>query len=337
MKPVIETHDLCKSYNGRTVVDHLNLTVPQGCVYGFLGPNGAGKSTSMKMLLGLVHPTGGSVELLGHTMNETNRIPLLRQTGSLIESPSGYLHLTARENLAIVADLKGVAHKDIDRVLEIVHLTADANRKVGQYSLGMKQRLGIAMALLGSPKLLILDEPTNGLDPAGIQEMRSLISSMPETTGATVLISSHLLGEIEQMVTQVGILNHGRLLFEGSLQQLQKHSRGGILLRVLDVPKKHCGAEPTGHPGGDTGTAPGCAGTACPAGRSTGGTGEHTGRKRCRCGRADRPDKESGRDLPQPDPEQRGGGLRCCVPFMLNFRRRTGGTICCSACWCPSS
>ena len=163
MKPVIETHDLCKSYNGRTVVDHLNLTVPQGCVYGFLGPNGAGKSTSMKMLLGLVHPTGGSVELLGHTMNETNRIPLLRQTGSLIESPSGYLHLTARENLAIVADLKGVAHKDIDRVLEIVHLTADANRKVGQYSLGMKQRLGIAMALLGSPKLLILDEPTNCL------------------------------------------------------------------------------------------------------------------------------------------------------------------------------
>ena len=219
MKPVIETHDLCKSYNGRTVVDHLNLTVPQGCVYGFLGPNGAGKSTSMKMLLGLVHPTGGSVELLGHTMNETNRIPLLRQTGSLIESPSGYLHLTARENLAIVADLKGVAHKDIDRVLEIVHLTKDADRKVGQYSLGMKQRLGIAMALLGSPKLLILDEPTNGLD------------------GATVLISSHLLGEIEQMVTQVGILNHGKMLFEGSLQALQKHSRGGILLRVLDVPK----------------------------------------------------------------------------------------------------
>ena len=113
MKPVIETHDLCKSYNGRTVVDHLNLTVPQGCVYGFLGPNGAGKSTTMKMLLGLVHPTGGSVELLGHTMNETNRIPLLRQTGSLIESPSGYLHLTARENLAIVADLKGVATRTL--------------------------------------------------------------------------------------------------------------------------------------------------------------------------------------------------------------------------------
>lgn len=233
MKPVIETHDLCKSYNGRTVVDHLNLTVPQGCVYGFLGPNGAGKSTSMKMLLGLVHPTGGSVELLGHTMNETNRIPLLRQTGSLIESPSGYLHLTARENLAIVADLKGVAHKDIDRVLEIVHLTADANRKVGQYSLGMKQRLGIAMALLGSPRLLILDEPTNGLDPAGIQEMRALIHDMPDACGATVLISSHLLGEMEQIVSQVGIINHGQLLFEGPLAELQRHSRGNVVLRLL--------------------------------------------------------------------------------------------------------
>ena len=237
MKPVIETHGLCKSYGGRTVVDHLDLTVPQGCVYGFLGPNGAGKSTTMKMLLGLVHPTGGSVELLGHTLNEENRIGLLRQTGSLIESPSGYLHLTARENLAIAADLKGVERRDIDRVLDVVHLTSAANRKVGQYSLGMKQRLGIATALLGSPKLLILDEPTNGLDPAGIQEMRSLIAAMPQTTGATVLISSHLLGEIEQMVDQVGILNHGKLLFEDSLQQLQKHSRGGILLRVLDVSK----------------------------------------------------------------------------------------------------
>lgn len=151
MKPVIETHALCKSYHGRFVVDHLDLCVPEGCVYGFLGPNGAGKSTTMKMLLGLVHPTGGSVALLGQPMNEKNRIPLLRQTGSLIESPSGYLHLTARENLAIVADLKGVDRRDTRRVLDIVHLTKDADRKVGQYSLGMKQRLGIAMALLGSP------------------------------------------------------------------------------------------------------------------------------------------------------------------------------------------
>ena len=237
MQTVIETKALCKQYGPHTAVDHVELHVPQGCVYGFIGPNGAGKSTTMKMLLGLIHPTAGRVRLLGQELTEKSRLPLLRQTGSLIESPAGYLHLTAQENLEIVADLKGVPHKDIGRVLDIVHLTQDRNRKVGQYSLGMKQRLGIAMALLGSPNLLILDEPTNGLDPAGIQEMRSLISSMPETTGATVLISSHLLGEIEQMVTQVGILNHGKMLFEGSLQALQKHSRGGILLRVLDVPK----------------------------------------------------------------------------------------------------
>ena len=237
MQNVIETDALCKRYGSHLVVDHLALTVPEGCVYGFLGPNGAGKSTTMKMLLGLVHPTGGTVRLLGREMTDANRLALLRQTGSLIESPSGYLHLTARENLAIVADLKGVDRRDTRRVLDIVHLTKDADRKVGQYSLGMKQRLGIAMALLGSPRLLILDEPTNGLDPAGIQEMRSLIASMPQTTGATVLISSHLLGEIEQMVDQVGILSHGKLLFEGSLQQLQKHSRGGTLLRVLAVPK----------------------------------------------------------------------------------------------------
>ena len=237
MKPVIETHALCKSYHGRPVVDHLNLTVPEGCVYGFLGPNGAGKSTTMKMLLGLVHPTGGSVELLGHTLNKANRIVLLRQTGSLIESPSGYLHLTARENLSIVANLKDVDRKDISRVLEIVHLTKDADRKVGQYSLGMKQRLGIAMALLGSPKLLVLDEPTNGLDPAGIQEMRELIRTMPAATGATVLISSHLLGEMEQMVEHVGIIDHGRMLFEGPLTELQRHSKGALTLRLLHPAK----------------------------------------------------------------------------------------------------
>ena len=233
MQYVIETKRLCKTYGGRTVVHNLDLHVPQGCVYGFIGPNGAGKSTSMKMLLGLVHPTAGSVALLGRTLTERTRLELLRQTGSLIESPSGYLHLTAQENLEIVADLKGVPYKDIDRVLEIVHLQADRKRKVGQYSLGMKQRLGIAMALLGSPRLLILDEPTNGLDPAGIQEMRALIHDMPDACGATVLISSHLLGEMEQIVSQVGIINHGQLLFEGPLTELQRHSRGNVVLRLL--------------------------------------------------------------------------------------------------------
>lgn len=237
MKPVIETHDLCKSYNGRTVVDHLNLTVPQGVRLRLFRPERCGQIHQHEDAAGAGAPHRRQRGAAGpyHERNKPHPPAAADRKPDRIP-----LRLSASDgpgNLAIVADLKGVAHKDIDRVLEIVHLTADANRKVGQYSLGMKQRLGIAMALLGSPKLLILDEPTNGLDPAGIQEMRSLISSMPETTGATVLISSHLLGEIEQMVTQVGILNHGKMLFEGSLQALQKHSRGGILLRVLDVPK----------------------------------------------------------------------------------------------------
>lgn len=237
MQTVIETKALCKQYGPHTAVDHVELHVPQGCVYGFIGPNGAGKSTTMKMLLGLIHPTAGRVRLLGQELTEKSRLPLLRQTGSLIESPAGYLHLTAQENLEIVADLKGVPHKDIGRVLDIVHLTQDRSRRVGQYSLGMKQRLGIAMALLGSPKLLILDEPTNGLDPAGIQEMRALIRNMPTATGATVLISSHLLGEMEQMVEQVGIIDHGHILFEGPLTELQRHSRGNVTLRLLDPAK----------------------------------------------------------------------------------------------------
>ena len=237
MQTVIETKALCKQYGPHTAVDHVELHVPQGCVYGFIGPNGAGKSTTMKMLLGLIHPTAGRVRLLGQELTEKSRLPLLRQTGSLIESPAGYLHLTAQENLEIVADLKGVPHKDIGRVLDIVHLTQDRNRRVGQYSLGMKQRLGIAMALLGSPKLLILDEPTNGLDPAGIQEMRALIRNMPTATDATVLISSHLLGEMEQMVEQVGIIDHGHILFEGPLTELQRHSRGNVTLRLLDPAK----------------------------------------------------------------------------------------------------
>ena len=237
MQTVIETKALCKQYGPHTAVDHVELHVPQGCVYGFIGPNGAGKSTTMKMLLGLIHPTAGRVRLLGQELTEKSRLPLLRQTGSLIESPAGYLHLTAQENLEIVADLKGVPHKDIGRVLDIVHLTQDRNRRVGQYSLGMKQRLGIAMALLGSPKLLILDEPTTGLAPAGIQEMRALIRNMPAATGATVLISSHLLGEMEQMVEQVGIIDHGHILFEGPLTELQRHSRGNVTLRLLDPAK----------------------------------------------------------------------------------------------------
>ena len=233
---IIETENLTKYYGKTPVVDGLSLSVPEGSVYGFIGPNGAGKSTTMKMLLGLVKPNNGSIRLLGKPMTQQNRLSLLRQTGSLIESPACYGHLTGEENLQILAELKNVPERNIDRVLEIVELT-DSRRKVQQYSLGMRQRLGIAQALLGNPKLLILDEPTNGLDPSGIQQMRSLIKDMPNRCGATVLISSHLLGEMEQMVDQVGIINHGRLLFQGELDDLRKHSQGDISLRVLHPEK----------------------------------------------------------------------------------------------------
>ena len=234
---IIETKNLTKQYGSQKSVADLNIHVKRGRIYGLLGRNGAGKTTTMKMLLGLTKPTSGEVKIWGKSL-QGNEKKLLPRIGSLIESPGFYPNLTGTENLRIFATLRGVPNNHaIKDALDLVGLPYKDKKLFSQYSLGMKQRLGIAMALLGSPKLLILDEPTNGLDPAGIQEMRSLIASMPQTTGATVLISSHLLGEIEQMVDQVGILSHGKLLFEGSLQQLQKHSRGDILLRVLDAPK----------------------------------------------------------------------------------------------------
>lgn len=235
MQTVIETKGLCKVYGRQFAVDHLDLTVPEGCVYGFIGPNGAGKSTTMKMLLGLIHPSAGQVTLLGRTLTPRNRLTLLRQTGSLIESPAGYGHLTGQENLEIVADLKGVPRKDIDRVLEIVHLTGDRKRKVGQYSLGMRQRLGIAQALLGSPKLLILDEPTNGLDPIGIAEIRAFLRSLCQERGKTILISSHILSEISLLADDVGIIDHGVLLEEESLAELEAKNGRYIHLTVSDA------------------------------------------------------------------------------------------------------
>ena len=237
MKPVIETHALCKSYHGRLVVDHLDLCVPEGCVYGFLGPNVAGKSTTMKMLLGLVHPTGGSVALLGQPMNEKNRIPLLRQTGSLIESPSGYLHLTARENLAIVADLKGVDRRDTRRVLDIVHLTKDADRKVGQYSLGMKQRLGVAQAVLNDPKVLVLDEPTAGLDPKERIRFRNLISDLSQNK--IVILSTHIVSDVENIADQILMMKKGKLILAGSPAELTEQSAG--IAWSLIVPEREPG------------------------------------------------------------------------------------------------
>ena len=231
---IIETHDLCKQYGNALRVAHLDLDVPEGSVYGFLGPNGAGKSTTLKMILGLVRPTAGDIRVLGKKMDSRNRLAVLRQVGSLIESPSYYGHLTGEENLRIVQTLRGVPEKNIREVLQIVRLDGQRGKRVAHYSLGMKQRLGLAAALLGYPKLLILDEPTNGLDPAGIQEMRELICSLPERFGMTVVVSSHLLSEIDQMADHVAIIREGELVFQDTLEALHGRSRHHLALRTTN-------------------------------------------------------------------------------------------------------
>jgi len=232
MQNAIETFTLTKKYGKTNAVEELEMKVPVGSIYGFLGPNGAGKSSTMKMILGLVKPDTGSVKVLGSTVSNKNRLEILRHTGSLIESPSYYGHLSGQENLQIIAMLKGVPEQEISEVLRIVRLENQKRKKVSQYSLGMKQRLGLACALLGHPKVLLLDEPTNGLDPAGIQEMRELICSLPGKYGMTVLVSSHLLSEIDQMADYTGIIDHGHMIFQGELEELRMHSRRQLILRT---------------------------------------------------------------------------------------------------------
>jgi len=202
-------------------VDGVNLKINKGEIFGFLGPNGAGKTTTIRMLLGLIKPTKGEIELFGQDFTK-NRTKILQRIGSLVESPSYYGNLTGFENLEAVRRLRGLSEKRVTEVLEVVRLNKVANRLVKEYSLGMKQRLGIAAALLSEPELLILDEPTNGLDPAGIQEIRELIKELPHQNGMTVLVSSHLLSEIDQMATQVGIITEGKMIFQDSIEVLRK-------------------------------------------------------------------------------------------------------------------
>ena len=234
MDECVTTIGLCKRYGSETCVDHLALKVPQGAIYGFLGPNGAGKTTTLKMLLGLVHPSAGSVHLLGHELTPRTRLAILREVGSLIESPSYYGHLTARENLEIVRRLRGLPAEEIDEALRTVRLDGQVKKPVNHFSLGMKQRLGIAAALMGRPRLLLLDEPTNGLDPSGIQEMRELIRSLPSRYGMTVIVSSHLLGEIDQMADHVGVIRQGRPVFQGTMSGLHGMSAARLALRTQD-------------------------------------------------------------------------------------------------------
>lgn len=216
----IETTSLSRHFNDITAVNKLDLQVPQGSIYGFLGPNGSGKTTTIRMLIGLIRPDQGRVRIFNLQL-EKQRLAALEQIGALVELPSLYPHLTGRENIELTRRLVNANPNRIDRVLDIVGLTADTRRLVRGYSLGMRQRLALALALLREPKLLILDEPTNGLDPSGIHEMRNLIRTLPTEHGITVFISSHLLSEVEQMATDVGIIHSGKLLFQGSLRELQ--------------------------------------------------------------------------------------------------------------------
>jgi len=230
--PAIATSDLTRRFGNHVAVDRVNLNVPPQTVYGFLGPNGAGKSTTIRMLLGLLRPGEGRVHLLGRPLAD-HREELLRAVGALVEAPSVYAHLTGRENLTVTGYLRGgVSDATIDRVLDVVNLRGAADQRTGAYSMGMKQRLGLALALLGEPELLILDEPTNGLDPAGIHEMRTLVRDFPERAGVTVFISSHMLSEIELMASHVGIIHNGRLVFQGSTEALKARQQSRVVLRT---------------------------------------------------------------------------------------------------------
>lgn len=220
---MIETKNLTKVYGDFMAVAGVNLHIPKGRVYGFLGPNGAGKSTTLKMFLGLTKPSGGSFTIDGMRYPK-DRTDILKEVGSFIEAPSFYGNLTGEENLEIVRKLLGLPGASVDEALELVGLTQWKGRLAKKYSLGMKQRLGLASAMIGRPPILILDEPTNGLDPVGIHEIRTLIRSLPERFGCTVLVSSHLLSEIELMADDIGILNHGRLLYEGTMEGLKENA-----------------------------------------------------------------------------------------------------------------
>jgi ABC-2 type transport system ATP-binding protein len=228
----LETTDLSHRYSGDApVLNGINLQVPHGSIYGFLGPNGAGKTTTLRLILGLLKMQQGTISIFQKRF-DTHRIEILRNVGSLIESPSLYDHLTARENLMVLQKVYRCPASRITEVLDLVGLSATGSKKAGQFSLGMKQRLSIAVALLHSPSLLILDEPTNGLDPNGIIEMRQLLSRLNTEDEVTIVVSSHLLAEIERLVTHVGVINRGRMVFQGTMNELKEKQQQVLSIRV---------------------------------------------------------------------------------------------------------
>lgn len=236
MEYIVQTENLSKSFGKEQAVSNINLKIRKGEIYGFLGPNGAGKTTTIRMLLGLMKPSSGTIKIFQKDVTR-DRMNILAKVGSLVENPSYYPHLTAYENLEALRKILGVQKSRIDEVLEIVRLKDAANKKVKGFSLGMKQRLGIAASLLHNPELLILDEPTNGLDPSGIIEIRNLIKRLPSEYGMTIIISSHLLSEIDQMATQVGIVSKGKMIFQDSIEAMRKSAQPKVFIKVSDAEK----------------------------------------------------------------------------------------------------
>jgi ABC-2 type transport system ATP-binding protein len=230
----IETRGLTRTFGSRVAVDALDLHVPPGAVYGFLGPNGAGKTTTIRMLLGLMRPTDGDILLHGEPFSRDRR-GLLRNVGALVESPSLYPHLTGEEHLEVIRRLLSVPVQNVREVLELFDLAEDARRPVRTYSTGMRQLLGLAAAWLGHPSLLVLDEPANGLDPAATRKLRGLLRRAVAEQGATVFVSSHVLGEIEQIADQIGIIHRGRLVFQGALSSLRQTRQGTLEDIFLDL------------------------------------------------------------------------------------------------------
>jgi ABC-2 type transport system ATP-binding protein len=233
----IETNNLNFSYSStRKVVSNVSLQVPQGSIYGFLGPNGAGKTTTIRLLTGMLLSDSDNIFINGKSLQK-NIPDIFKSVGTLIETPSLYLHLTGRENLKVITTLRGLPEKNIDYALQTVGLTAAAKRKAKEYSLGMKQRLGIAMSLLFNPDLMILDEPANGLDPNGIIEVRELLMRLNREEGKTIFVSSHLLNEIEKTCTHIGIINHGKLKYQGSLEDMKNtaYSSSQVVFKITSA------------------------------------------------------------------------------------------------------
>lgn len=237
MNKILEVNNLKKSYNNKIVLDIKSLDIEEKTIYGLIGKNGAGKSTLMKLILGLVKKDEGIIKVFGKEINSKNQKTFNKNFGALIESPSFYDHLSGYENLEIVCQLKGVNKEEIRKTLDMVGLNNVGDKKAREYSLGMKQRLGIAMALIGNPKLLILDEPINGLDPQGIEEMRNLFKNIVKNTTTSILISSHILDEIEKISTHIGILREGNLVYNGSLEEYRRLHPPFISLRTSDNKK----------------------------------------------------------------------------------------------------